>query len=144
VLVEHDGRRPWAHPDAYVAPNAVLSGGVRVGAGSRVLFGAVLTDEGGPVHIGCRLGPGARVPIGWVAVGDPAHLHPPDAVEAIRGGIEAQGRGFLPYVFGVDPALARPEAMGAAMGRYTAALAAHQADRIIEDDAFSAPGEAEG
>src|SRR5215211_6606572 len=32
---------------AYVAPNAVLSGDVHVGAGARILFGAVLTAEDG-------------------------------------------------------------------------------------------------
>lgn len=37
---------------AYVAPNAVLSGDVRVGPECRILFGAVLTDEGGPVEVG--------------------------------------------------------------------------------------------
>jgi carbonic anhydrase/acetyltransferase-like protein (isoleucine patch superfamily) len=201
VLVEHDGRRPELHPDADVAANAVLSGAVRLGAGSRVLFGAVLTDDGGPVevgercvvmeqavlrgtprhpvtvandvlvgphayvsgatiddavfiatgamvfngahmgqgssvalggavHIGCRLAPGTRVPIGWVAVGDPAELYPADRVDAIRAGIEAQG-GFLPYVFGTDPGLDRPEAMRAAMARYTRALGSHRGDRVV-------------
>lgn len=205
MLIEHEGRRPWVHPDAYVAPTAVLSGGVRVGAASRVLFGAVLTDEGGPVevgercvvmeqavvrgtrrhpvtigddvligphayvsgatiedavfvatgamvfngvhmgaassvalggavHIGCRLDPGTRVPIGWVAVGDPAELHPPDHVDAIRDGLEDQG-GFLPYVFGTDPTLDRPEAMHAALTRYTRGLGRHRTDRIIASSA---------
>lgn len=201
MLVEHAGRRPQVHPDAYVAPTAVLSGEVHIGADSRVLFGAVLTDEGGPVeigercvvmehavlrgtgrhpvsignevlvgphsyvsgatiedavfiatgamvfngahmglassvalggavHIGTRLEPGTRVPIGWAAVGDPAQLHPPEQVDAIRDALEQQG-GFLPFVFGTDPALARPEAMRAALGRYTRGLATHQTDRVI-------------
>jgi carbonic anhydrase/acetyltransferase-like protein (isoleucine patch superfamily) len=52
VLIEHRGRRPQVHPSAYVAPTAVLSGDVRVGPGCRVLFGAVLTDDGGPVVLG--------------------------------------------------------------------------------------------
>lgn len=52
MLIEHEGKRPQVHPSAYVAPTAVLSGDVRVGAGSRVLFGAILTAEGGPVEIG--------------------------------------------------------------------------------------------
>jgi carbonic anhydrase/acetyltransferase-like protein (isoleucine patch superfamily) len=39
-------------PSAYVAPTATLSGDVRVGPGCRVLFGAVLTAEGGPVELG--------------------------------------------------------------------------------------------
>ncbi len=52
MLIEHEGRSPTIDPTAYVAPTATLSGDVRVGPGCRVLFGAVLTAEGGPVEIG--------------------------------------------------------------------------------------------
>jgi carbonic anhydrase/acetyltransferase-like protein (isoleucine patch superfamily) len=52
LLIEHLGERPTVDPSAYVAPSAVLSGAVRVGARSRILFGAVLTAEGGPLEIG--------------------------------------------------------------------------------------------
>jgi gamma-carbonic anhydrase len=41
-------------PEAYVAPTAVLSGQVRVGPGSCVLHGAVLSADGGPVEIGAN------------------------------------------------------------------------------------------
>jgi carbonic anhydrase/acetyltransferase-like protein (isoleucine patch superfamily) len=47
VLIEHDGRRPRVAESAYVAPNAVVAGDVVVGEDCRVLFGAVLTAEGG-------------------------------------------------------------------------------------------------
>ena len=40
------------HPSAYIAPTAVLSGDVTIGEGCAVLYGAVLTSEGGPVTIG--------------------------------------------------------------------------------------------
>ena len=43
---------PSVHPEAYVAPTAVLSGDVRVGRGSCIMHGAVLAAEGGPVEIG--------------------------------------------------------------------------------------------
>ena len=49
---EHEGRRPVVHPTAYVAPTATLCGDVRVGPNCRVLFGAVLTAEGGHVELG--------------------------------------------------------------------------------------------
>jgi carbonic anhydrase/acetyltransferase-like protein (isoleucine patch superfamily) len=52
MLIEHEGVSPTVHPTAYVAPTATLCGDVRVGAGCRVLFGAVLTAEGGPVELG--------------------------------------------------------------------------------------------
>jgi carbonic anhydrase/acetyltransferase-like protein (isoleucine patch superfamily) len=54
MLVEHRGARPVVDPTAYVAPTAVLCGDVRVGAGSRILFGAVVTAEDGRVEIGQR------------------------------------------------------------------------------------------
>jgi carbonic anhydrase/acetyltransferase-like protein (isoleucine patch superfamily) len=52
VRIRHLGGTPWVHPGAYVAPTAVLSGQVSVGAGSCVLHGAVLAAEGGPVQVG--------------------------------------------------------------------------------------------
>jgi carbonic anhydrase/acetyltransferase-like protein (isoleucine patch superfamily) len=52
MLLEHNGERPKVHSTAYVAPNATLCGDVTVGKDTRVMFGAVLTAEGGPVRIG--------------------------------------------------------------------------------------------
>ena len=52
MLVEHEGRSPRVDADAWVAPTAVLCGDVRVGAGARVLWSAVLADDGGFVEIG--------------------------------------------------------------------------------------------
>lgn len=52
MLIEHRGRRPVVHPSATVAPNAVLCGDVTIGAGARILFGAVLTAEDGAVRVG--------------------------------------------------------------------------------------------
>jgi carbonic anhydrase/acetyltransferase-like protein (isoleucine patch superfamily) len=43
---------PETHPDAWIAPSAVVTGDVTIGAGSRVLAGAVLTGDLGPVVIG--------------------------------------------------------------------------------------------
>jgi carbonic anhydrase/acetyltransferase-like protein (isoleucine patch superfamily) len=54
MLVEHRGKRPSVDPSAYVAPNAVLCGDVRLGPDSRVLFGAVVSAEDGSVEIGAR------------------------------------------------------------------------------------------
>jgi carbonic anhydrase/acetyltransferase-like protein (isoleucine patch superfamily) len=179
-------------PNAWVAPTAVLSGDVSVGPNSRILHGAGLSADGGPVtvgehcvvmegavlrgtrahpltlgnhvlvgphayltgcriedevfiatgamvfngavmgrassvalvgavHIGCVVPPGERIPIGWVAVGDPARLHPPTDVEPIRAGLTEMG-GFLPYVFGVDPDADRGAQMREAMGKYTRGL----------------------
>ena len=40
------------HPSAWIAPNAVVTGDVTIGAGSRVLYGAVLNGDRGPVVLG--------------------------------------------------------------------------------------------
>lgn len=48
----HRQKTPTVHETAYVAPNAVVSGDVAIGSGCRILFGAVITSEGGPVRLG--------------------------------------------------------------------------------------------
>jgi carbonic anhydrase/acetyltransferase-like protein (isoleucine patch superfamily) len=197
--IRHLESTPSIDPEAYVAPTAVLSGQVRVGPGSCVLHGAVLSADGGPVeigvncvimehavlrgtprhrltigdhvlagphcyltgctvgdevfiatgamvfngaqmgrassvalggavHIGCVVPPQTRIPIGWVAVGDPARLYPPGEAESIRAGLEEAG-GFLPLVFGTDPAAGRSQQMRTAMRRYASFLSrSHNGD----------------
>jgi len=55
MLLEHDGRRPRIDPSAYVAPTATLCGEVIVGPHCRILFGAILVAEGGPVELGAHV-----------------------------------------------------------------------------------------
>jgi gamma-carbonic anhydrase len=85
VFVEHRLKIPQVSESAYIAPTAVLAGDVTVGPHSRVLFGAVITAEGGPVEIGrncvimenavIRGVPGQQTRIGDdVLVGPHAHL----------------------------------------------------------------------
>jgi carbonic anhydrase/acetyltransferase-like protein (isoleucine patch superfamily) len=54
MLLEHRGKRPNIHESAYIAPTAVICGDVTIGENSRVLFGAVLAAEGGPVVVGAH------------------------------------------------------------------------------------------
>ena len=203
MTIRHLGREPSIHPQAYVAPSAVISGQVSIGAGSCIMHGAVLAAEGGPVqigagcvimehavlrgtarhplligdhvlagphaqltgatvtdevfiaagamvcngahlgraaavgggavvHLGAIVAPRAQIPIGWVAVGDPARIYPPGQGEAIRAGLAETGWSFLPLVFGIDDAGGRRERLRAALGRYTAAMARHhRQDQII-------------
>ena len=49
---EFEGKRPKVHPDAYIAPTAVLIGEVEVGAGASVWFGAVLRGDEALIKIG--------------------------------------------------------------------------------------------
>jgi carbonic anhydrase/acetyltransferase-like protein (isoleucine patch superfamily) len=197
MRIEHRGARPSVHPTAYVAPNAVLCGDVRIGEDARVLFGAVLTAEDGMVEVGAccvvmehallrgrakhplRLGdhvlvgphahlngaqvgdgaflatavsvfpgarvgagaevrvggvvqvnsslpPGATVPIGWVAVGAPAQILPPDRHEdiwAVQRGLDFPGT-----VYGVPRGTPMAEIMRAQADWF----AAHLDDRLLE------------
>ena len=52
MQLEHLGARPRIHPTAVVAPTAVISGDVTIGADSQVLHGAVITSEGGAITLG--------------------------------------------------------------------------------------------
>ena len=203
VRIRHLGMTPCVHPEAYVAPTAVLSGQVSVGAGSCVLHGAVLAAEGGPVqigagcvimenavlrgtarhpllmgdrvlvgphaqltgaavadevfiavgamvlngahlgraasvaagavvHLGAIVAPHARIPVGWVAVGDPARSYPPGEAEPIRAGVAEASPAFLHYVLGADDAGGRRDQLQAALARYTAAMTRHhRQDQII-------------
>src|ERR1700694_3195297 len=49
---ELGGKRPKVHPDAYIAPTAVLIGDVVVEAGASVWFGAVLRGDEAQMRIG--------------------------------------------------------------------------------------------
>jgi len=54
VLIRHQGKQPRIAESVYVAPNAVISGDVTVGEETSVLFGAVITADGGLVRIIAR------------------------------------------------------------------------------------------
>jgi gamma-carbonic anhydrase len=197
VLIEHEGARPRVAESAYVAPNAVLCGDVRVGEEARILFGAVLTAEGGSVevgassivmenalvrgrtghparlgahglvgphahvngatiedevflatgvavfpgasvgrgsevrinavvHVNSRLAPGTTVPIGWIAVGDPAELFPPERHEELWPIQERMD--FPRTVFGMP----REEAtMERVARRYSESFGRHRGDRVL-------------
>jgi carbonic anhydrase/acetyltransferase-like protein (isoleucine patch superfamily) len=60
----------------FVATGAALFPGCRLGAGTEVRIHGV-------VHVNTVLPAGATVPIGWVAVGDPARIYPPAQHEQI-------------------------------------------------------------
>lgn len=200
MKIEHQGKAPEVHATAQVAPTAVLSGEVRLGPGSCVGFGAVITAEGGPIEIGAncvimenavirasrrhptrigdhvlvgpgayltgcsvaeraflatrssvfngarveagaavringtlhvnsRLPEGAVVPIGWVAVGDPAKILPPgqhDAIWAVQKDLDFSGT-----CFGVARLPDSGLDMVEITRRYAAYLQRHGDDRIL-------------
>jgi len=52
VILKHGGSAPRIDDSAYVAPTAVVCGDVTIGENCRILFGAVLAAEGGPIVLG--------------------------------------------------------------------------------------------
>ncbi len=200
MLIEHEGVAPRISEDVYVAPTAVVSGNVQIGKGSRVLFGAVITADGGAVELGdncivmenalirgraghgTRLGnhvlvgphahvngaqvddnsflatgssifPGAElgersevringvvhvntrlladavVPIGWVAVGDPAEVFPPEAHDelwAIQRDLDFPGT-----VFGVEHSGDELTGMPEITRRYADLFGHHLNDQVV-------------
>jgi carbonic anhydrase/acetyltransferase-like protein (isoleucine patch superfamily) len=52
MLIAHLGKTPQVHPDAYIAPNAVICGDVTIRSDCRILFGAQVIAEGGSIKIG--------------------------------------------------------------------------------------------
>lgn len=203
MLIVHRGKRPQIHESAYIAPTATVCGDVTIGEDCRILFGAVIVAEGGPVeigrqcvvmenavirgtrqhpvrigdhvlvgprayltgctveddvflatgatifngaHLGARaevringvvhlktvLPPDARVPIGWIAVGDPAQVLPPaehDRIWAIQEPLD-----FPRTVFGLERAAQGESIMPQIMSRYTRALERHKEDTILDDE----------
>lgn len=79
--------------EVFVATGAAVFHGAQIGHGSEVRINAT-------VHLRTRLEPGSTVPIGWVAVGNPAQILSPDQHEAIW---EIQKTLDFPgFVYGVD------------------------------------------
>jgi carbonic anhydrase/acetyltransferase-like protein (isoleucine patch superfamily) len=102
--------------EVFVATGVAIFHAAHIGKGSEVRVNAV-------VHLKTRLRAGTTVPIGWVAVGDPAAILPPDQHERIW---EIQKPLDFPLtVYG----LAREEAdMVRITRRLAASLGAHRDD----------------
>jgi carbonic anhydrase/acetyltransferase-like protein (isoleucine patch superfamily) len=84
---------PVLKDQVFVATGAAIFHGARLGRGSEVRVHAV-------VHLRTRLEPGATVPIGWVAVGEPATILPPDQHDKIWEIQEPLN--FPEWVYGFD------------------------------------------
>jgi carbonic anhydrase/acetyltransferase-like protein (isoleucine patch superfamily) len=52
MILSHENKSPVVDPSSYVAPNATVCGDVKVGQGSRIMFGACVIAEGKPITIG--------------------------------------------------------------------------------------------
>ncbi len=108
----------------FVATGAAVFHGAHLERGTEVRIHAI-------VHLRTRLVAGSTVPIGWVAVGDPAKILPPDAHDAIRAVQEPLN--FPEWVYGVQRSAADP--MVAITEGLTASLGSHASDTIVTDGA---------
>jgi gamma-carbonic anhydrase len=106
--------------EVFVATGAALFPGATAGAGAELRVHSVL-------HVNSRLPAGAVLPIGWIGVGDPARMFPPDRHDEIW---EIQrGLDFPGTVYGVP----RGTPMREIMARQAEFFGAHRDDRIVED-----------
>ena len=130
-----------AHPvvigdDVLVGPHAHVNGaridsGAFLATGCALFPGAVVGARSevrihGVVHVNTVLPPDSLVPIGWVAVGDPASVLPPgqhEEIWAIQEGLDFPGT-----VYG----LGRDAGARERMAKQVDWFAAHRADRILD------------
>ena len=122
-----------------IGPRAYLTGctiedDVFLATGSTIFNGAYIGTRAevrinGTVHLKSKLEPDATVPIGWVAVGDPATLHPPsehDKIWSGRGALNIPGA-----VFGLNRPGPGETNMPELTRRYAKGLSIHREDRIL-------------
>lgn len=120
-------------PNAHVV-GAVLEDQVFVATGAAIFHGSVIGRGAevrvhATVHLRTRLEPGATVPIGWVAVGDPARILPPDQHDEIWA-VQAP-LNFPEWVYGLDRTT--PDLMVQVTRRLSEALGAHAGDQELTD-----------
>lgn len=109
--------------DAFIATGATIFNGARIGRNAEVRINAI-------VHLRTALAPEAVVPLGWIAIGDPARVLPPEKHEEIWA-IQKE-LDFPKYVFGIDRPPPGESIMPMIMPRYARALKHwHEGDREI-------------
>jgi carbonic anhydrase/acetyltransferase-like protein (isoleucine patch superfamily) len=106
----------------FVATGASVFNGARLGARVEVRINGV-------VHVNTAVPADATVPIGWVAVGDPAQILPPgehERIWAVQKTLDFPGT-----VFGLERAPEGQSVMPELTRRYARALGAHRQDHVL-------------
>jgi carbonic anhydrase/acetyltransferase-like protein (isoleucine patch superfamily) len=106
--------------EVFIATGAALFPGSVAGAGAELRINSVL-------HVNSRLEPGTVLPIGWIAVGDPARLFSPDRHEELWQ--LQRDLDFPGTVYGVP----RGTPMRDIMSRQSTFYGAHQSDHQLPD-----------
>ena len=108
-----------------------------LGSGASVFNGAVL-EQGvvvainAVVHVGTRCVAGTGVPIGHIALGDPATIYPPHEAPTVHAQLRALG--FTKAVFGLEAqSLADAGTIEKVCERYARSLRAHRDDAILAE-----------
>ncbi|NLP82324.1 gamma carbonic anhydrase family protein [Microbacterium sp. CFH 90308] len=128
----HVGDHVLIGPMASVS-GAVIEDEVFLATGTRVFNGARIGRRSevrinGVVHLRTTLAPETTVPIGWVAVGDPVQILPPERHDEIWAA--QRELDFPGYVFGLDRET--PDLMVQLTERYGRSLARHADDRRVD------------
>jgi carbonic anhydrase/acetyltransferase-like protein (isoleucine patch superfamily) len=110
--------------EVFIATGASLFPGSVAGRGSELRINSVL-------HVNSRLAADTIIPIGWVAVGDPAQLFSPDQHEALWQ-VQAE-LDFPGTVYGVP----RGTPLRTIMGRQVEFYGAHHHDQIVDPNGRS-------
>jgi carbonic anhydrase/acetyltransferase-like protein (isoleucine patch superfamily) len=108
--------------EVFLATGVTIFHGARIGRRAEVRVNGV-------VHVRTSVPPGETVPIGWVAVGDPARILPPDRHADIWAVQEPLN--FPQVVYGVDRQAGGGVNMQEVTRRVIAGLAAHGDDRVL-------------
>ena len=110
--------------EVFIATGATIFNGARIGRRAEVRINGI-------VHLRTALPQGATVPLGWIAIGDPAEILPPHEHERIWSIQKALD--FPRYVFGVERPPADESIMPDVMPRYSKALQSHREDQVISE-----------
>ena len=107
--------------EVFLGTGVTVFNGALIGTRSEVRINAI-------VHLRTQLAPDTMVPLGWIAVGDPVSILPPEKHEEIWAAQKPLD--FPGYVFGLERPKDGETIMPDAMPRYTRALAKrHKNDR---------------
>jgi carbonic anhydrase/acetyltransferase-like protein (isoleucine patch superfamily) len=122
-------------PNCHVT-GATIEDNVFLATGSAIFNGAVVRERStvrihGVVHVNTTLKKDSVVPIGWIAVGSPAEIRPPnehDEIWAIQQQLDFPGT-----VFGMQRPAPGETLMPEAMPRYCHALSRHRDDVQVDE-----------
>ena len=107
----------------FIATGAAVFHGSHLGHGSEVRINGI-------VHLKTELPPNTTVPIGWIAVGQPAEIFPPDAHEKIWA--TQKPLNFPKSVYGIDRPPEGESIMPEITRRYSHMLDSHRDDTILK------------